>query len=102
MKRHSILFGALLLSLMAPAASAQQMIPPGWSQFNPPLPAAPPPPRIEAPVIPRLDAPPSQPRVRASQRGSFSDRINQCLDDAAAAGLGPAARAAKSRSGAHP
>jgi hypothetical protein len=98
MKRHSFLLGALLLLLVAPAASAQQMIPPGWSQFNPPLPAAPPPPRIEAPVIPRLDAPPSQPHVQASQRGSFSDRINRCLDDAAAAGLRPAARAAYSRS----
>jgi hypothetical protein len=97
MKRHSILFGALLLFL-APAASAQQMIPPGWSQFNPPLPAPLPPPRIEAPVIPRLDAPPSQPQLRPSQRGSFSDRINQCLADAAAAGLGPAERAAYSRS----
>ena len=97
MKSHSILLGILLLSLVAPV-SAQQMIPPGWSQFNPPLPAAPPPPLIEAPVIPRLDAPPSQPQVRASQRGSFSDRITQCLDDAAAAGLGPAARAAYSRS----
>ena len=98
MKRHSFLLGALLLSLIVPAASAQQMIPPGWSQFNPPLPAAPPPPQIEAPVIPRVDAPPSQPQVRTSQRGSFSDRISQCLDDAAAAGLRPAARAAYSRS----
>jgi hypothetical protein len=98
MKRHSFLLGALLLSLVASAASAQQMIPPGWSQFNPPLPAAPPPPLIEAPVIPRLDAPPQQPQVRASQRGSFSDRISQCLEDAAAAGLGPAARMAYSRS----
>jgi hypothetical protein len=98
MKRHSFLLGALLLLLVASAASAQQMIPPGWSQFNPPLPAAPPPPRIEAPVIPRLDAPPSQPHVEASRRGSFSDRINRCLNEAAAAGLRPAARAAYSRS----
>jgi hypothetical protein len=98
MKRLSILLAALLLSLIVSAASAQQMIPPGWSQFNPPLPAAPPPPQIEAPVIPRLDAPPSQPHVSVSQRGSFSDRISQCLDDAAAAGLRPAARAAYSRS----
>ena len=98
MKRLLFPLGVLLLLLVAPAASAQQMIPPGWSQFNPPLPAAPPPPRIEAPVIPRLDAPPSQPHVQASQRGSFSDQISRCLDDAAAAGLRPAARAAYSRS----
>lgn len=96
MKRFCLPIGAAIWLLVANAAFAQQMIPPGWSQFNPPLPAAPPPPRIEVPVVPKLDAP-SQPRAQVSPRRSFSDRISQCLDDAAASGLRPAARAAYAR-----
>jgi hypothetical protein len=84
--------------LLAPCgASAQQYVPPGGSQFNPPLPPPLPPPRIEVPAIPQMDAPPSQPSIAVSPRGSFSDRISTCLDQAAAAGLDPAERAAYSR-----
>ena len=50
------------------------------------------------PAIPKMDAPPAPPRVQGLQRGSFGDRISKCLDDAAAAGLGPNERAAYSRS----
>jgi len=83
--------------LLAPcAASAQQFIPPGGSEFNPPLPPPPPPPRIEAPVIRQMDAPMTQNYAPAPRR-SFSDRITTCLDEAAASGLGPSARAAYSR-----
>ena len=90
---------AVLWALVAGStAFAQQFIPPGGSQFNPPLPPPPPPPRIEVPVIPQMDAPPPLPRVQGLQRGSFSDRISRCLDEGAAAGLGPNARAAYSRS----
>jgi hypothetical protein len=96
MRRSSILVCAAILALAGGPASAQ-VIPPGGSQFNPPPPAPPPPPKIEVPAIPRMDAPPSQPRVQGLQRGSFSDRISKCLDDAAAAGLGPNERAAYSR-----
>ena len=78
-------------------AFAQQFIPPGGSQFNPPLPPPPPPPRIEVPVVPQMDAPPPLPRVQGLQRGSFSDRISKCLEDGAAAGLGPSERSAYSR-----
>jgi hypothetical protein len=95
MRRSSILVCAAILALAGGPASAQ-VIPPGGSQFNPP-PPAPPPPKIEVPAIPQMDAPPSQPRVQGSPRGSFSDRISKCLDDAAAAGLGPNERAAYSR-----
>lgn len=87
----------MLTLLTGGAASAQQPIPPGGSQFNPPLPPPPQVPKIEVPAIPQMDAPPSPPRVQGLQRGSFSDRINKCLDDAAAAGLGPSERAAYSR-----
>jgi hypothetical protein len=84
--------------LLAPGAASAQFIPPGSSPLNPPLPPPLPPPRIEVPAIPQMDAPPSQPSVAVSPRGSFSDRISTCLDQAAAAGLDPAGRAAYSRS----
>jgi hypothetical protein len=90
----STVIAALVVVNMASA----QMLPPGASQFSPPPLPPPPPPKIEVPVVPQMDAPPSQPAVQPSGRGSFSDRINSCLDDAAAAGLGPGERAAYSRS----
>jgi hypothetical protein len=97
MKRLSILFGAVTWALVAVSAvSAQQIIPPGGSQFNPPPPPPPPPPKIEAPVIPQMDAPLRQNYQPAPQR-SFGDRINDCLDQAAAAGIRPGRRAAYSR-----
>ncbi len=97
MKRSSILVCATIAALFAAnAAVAQVVIPPGGSLLNPPLPAPPPPPRIEAPVIPQMDAPVTQNYTPAPQP-SFSDRITTCLDEAAANGLGPSARAAYSR-----
>jgi hypothetical protein len=84
--------------LLAPGTASAQFIPPGGSQFNPPLPAPLPPPRIEVPAIPQMDAPPQQPRLNFAPRPSFGDRISRCLDEAAAAGLDPAERAAYSRS----
>jgi hypothetical protein len=95
MKRLSIWIGAVTWALAAGAAVGQQMTPPGWSQFNPPLPASPPPPSMEVPVVPKLGVP-SQPQVRAMRRESFSDRISRCLDEAAAAGVSPGRRAAYS------
>lgn len=65
--------------------------------LNVPPPPPPPPPRIEIPAIPKMDAPPQQPRVNVSPRGSFGDRITNCLHEAAAAGLGPSERAEYSR-----
>jgi hypothetical protein len=93
---------ALCICLASPLAGHEaaqaQILPPGASQFSPPPPAPLPPPPIEVPVVPRMDAPPSQPTVLPSSRGSFSDRINTCLDQGAASGLGPNERAAYSRS----
>ena len=97
MKRSSILVCTVMAALVAANAAFAQVIPPGGSQFNPPMPPPPPPPKIEAPVIPQMDAPVSQSYAPAP-RPSFSDRINTCLDDAAASGLGPNERAAYSRS----
>ena len=97
MKRLSILACAAAVALIAAdAALAQPFIPPGGSQFNPPLPPPPPPPKIEVPVVPQMDALPRQNYVPAP-RPSFSDRVTTCLSDAAAAGLGPSDREAYSR-----
>jgi hypothetical protein len=90
--------GAVLVALAVVNTASAQMLPPGASQFNPPPLPPPPPPKIEVPVVPQMDAPPSQPTVQPSERGSFGDRINSCLDEGAAAGLGPGERAAYSRS----
>jgi hypothetical protein len=101
MVRKSMLtlyFGAAIAALVVVNAAQAQLLPPGASQFNPPPIPPLPPPKIEVPVVPQMDAPPSQPTVQPSARGSFSDRINSCLDEAAAAGLGPGERAAYSRS----
>jgi hypothetical protein len=48
------------------------------------------------PAIPQLDAPPRQ-AVQSVPQRSFGDRINDCLDEAAAAGVRPSRRAAYSR-----
>jgi hypothetical protein len=90
--------GAVIAALVVVNTAAAQMLSPGASQFNPPPLPPLPPPKIEVPVAPQMDAPPSQPTVLPSRRGSFGDRINSCLDEAAAARLGPGDRAAYSRS----
>src|ERR1700754_2918928 len=89
--------GAALAALVVVNAAHAQMLPPGASQFSPPPLPPLPPPKIEVPVVPQMDAPPSQPIVAPSGRGSFGDRINTCLDQGAASGLGPNERAAYSR-----
>jgi hypothetical protein len=94
MKPLAFFFAAAISLFVGGTASGQQMTPPGWSQFNPPLPAAPASPRIEVPVVPKLGEA-QQPRVQSVPRRSFSDRVTRCLDDAE--GLRPSARAAYSR-----
>ena len=88
----TLFVSAVIAALVVVNTASAQMLPPGASQFSPP------PPKIEVPVVPQMDAPPSQPTVQPSERGSFGDRINSCLDEAAAAGLGSGERAAYSRS----
>lgn len=76
--------------------SAQIIGTPGSGALIVPPPSAPPPPRIEVPVVPKLD---ELPRAQNTPqpRGSFGDRITNCLQDGAAGGLGPNDRAAYSR-----
>ena len=97
MKRSSIIIGTIIAALLSASAASAQLIPPGWSQLNLSLPPPLPPPKIEAPVIPQMDAPITQ-NYAPTPRPSFSDRINSCLDEAAASGLGPSERSAYSRS----
>src|SRR5438132_12679798 len=96
MKRSLIYCGVVILALSAGSAFAQ-FIPPGSSQFSPPPPAPPPPPKIEVPAIPQEGQLPSRSYAPVEPRKSFGDRVTKCLDDAAAAGLGPNERATYSR-----
>jgi hypothetical protein len=96
MKKRSIaacLVAAMLVGLGT--ASAQVMIPPGASPYSPqpPLPG----PKIQVPVVPKLDELPSY-NYLPTPRPSFSDKITTCLQEGAAAGLGPGDREAYSRS----
>jgi hypothetical protein len=97
-QEHSSIIICTVVAVLAfgDIASAQ-MLPPGASRFDPLPPAPPPSPKIEVPVVPQMDAPPTR-NFTSTPRPSFSDRINTCLDEGAASGLGPNERAAFSRS----
>ena len=96
MKRSTKYFCVVMFALYAGSAFAQ-FIAPGSSPFNPPLPAPPPPPKIEVPAIPKMDEVPRRSYAPTARQKSFGDRVTKCLDDAAAAGLGPNERATYSR-----
>ncbi len=96
MRRVTTLTCIAVAALISTDPALAQFIPPGGSKFNPPLPQPPPSPKIEVPVVPQLDAPPRQ-NYQPPPRPSFSDRVTNCLEEAAAAGLGPADREAYSR-----
>ncbi|MGM4988610.1 hypothetical protein [Tardiphaga sp. 841_E9_N1_2] len=98
MRHRSIPFALLVAvaaALSAAPAVTQVIGVPGNPALITPLPPAPPPPRIEVPVVPQLGDLPRQNVPQA--RRSFSDRITDCLQDGAAAGLGPNDRATYSR-----
>ena len=96
MKRSLTCCCVVIFALYGGTAFAQ-FIPPGSSQFNPPPPAPPPPPKIEVPAIPKMDEVPKRSYAPVARQKSFGDRVSKCLDDAAAAGLGPNERATYSR-----
>jgi hypothetical protein len=98
MFRLSTCLAVALLVLPGTAPVFAQFLPPGSSALTVPPPPAPPPPKIEVPVVPNMGDLPSQNYVPKSARPSFGDRITNCLQDGAAAGLGPNDRAAYSRS----
>ncbi|MBR0739127.1 hypothetical protein JQ581_19520 [Bradyrhizobium liaoningense] len=96
MTRLSVCLVLLSTLFVGQAAHAQYVLPDA-SRLAPPLPAPPPPPKIEVPKIPQFGAPPRY-NYQPLPRNSFSDRVSRCLDDAAAAGLGPADRGTYARS----
>jgi hypothetical protein len=95
--KHTSIIGALVAALIFASPASAQVIPPGGSQFNPPLPPPPPPPKIEVPAIPQLDALPQRNYAPAPQL-SFGERFSKCLDDATVGGLRPGQRNAYARS----
>lgn len=116
MRRHLsviALAGCVVASLWAGFAHAQIVDP--NTQPVIPFPTAPPPPSTAVIPVPQMNSPPKfelqnttpsridqgtvapMPRARRS-RESFSDRVQRCLDEAAAMGYGPNGRAAYSRS----
>lgn len=99
MKHRSIplaVSAAIAVLLSAAPVQAQYIGVPVNPALIVPLPPAPPPPRIEVPVVPKLGDLPRQQNAPLARR-SFSDRITDCLQDGAAAGLGANDRATYSR-----
>ena len=95
---------AILLLLTGGAALAQN--PNAVIGGPPPIapPPPPPPPSTAVPVVPKMDVPSPQysgPNYGYNNgpppRSSFHERVTRCLDEAAAAGIRPADRAAYSR-----
>ena len=95
MRRVTPLTCIAVAALISTDPALAQFIPPGGSKFNPPLPQ-PPISKIEVPVVPQMDAPPRQ-SYQPPSRPSFSDRVTNCLEETAAAGLDPGDREAYSR-----
>jgi hypothetical protein len=89
-------FAIVILALGAQCAFAQ-VVPPGASPYLPPPPPPPPPPKIEVPAILKMDELPKRSYAPIAPQPSFGERVTKCLDDAAAAGLGPNERATYSR-----
>jgi hypothetical protein len=91
-----MLFIAIGLSGGATALAQDPTAPP--PNILPPPPPPPPPPRIEVPRIPKMDEIPTSPRAAVPRQKSFNRRVQECIEEGAAAGLGPNERAAYSRS----
>jgi hypothetical protein len=94
--RRSVII--LIASALLQATSAMAQLPPGTNSLTAPLPPPLPPPKIEIPKIPKMDELPSRNYVSPSAgKPSFGDRVTKCLDDGAAAGMGPNERSTYSR-----
>lgn len=91
---------ALVLSVLvaagAPAVLAQTFTPEG-ALLPPPPPPPPPPPKLDIPKVPKMGEVPGSPKAPLVRRGSFGDRVRDCIEEGAAMGLGPNERAAYSR-----
>jgi len=93
MTRSFACVSGLVLALFATSAWGQQVIiSPGASQV-----VIPPPAKVPLTPLPSV-GPAPQPNAVPTRPPSFSDRVVGCLQQGAAAGLGPNERAAYSRS----
>ncbi|WP_298255346.1 hypothetical protein [Bradyrhizobium sp.] len=94
--RRFLIVGSLVTAVaLGVGRVSAQIIPPAGRPIipsPPPLPG----PKIQVPVVPKMDELPSRNYV-PGPRPSFSDKITTCLEEGAAAGLGPADRAAYAR-----
>ena len=72
-------------------------VPPGTTPLTAPLPPPLPPPKMDIPKIPKMDELPSRNYAAFGREPSFGDRVTKCLDDGAAAGMGPNERSTYSR-----
>ena len=91
MTRFLFAIGLIAAVVLNAGAVSAQIIPPNTSPFNQPQPPTLPGPKIQVPIVPKLDELPSRNYVPAP-RPSFSDKVNTCLDEATAGGLGPGDR----------
>jgi len=98
MKSLLITAGIITAAILGMASVSAQIVQPGGSSVNPPLPPPPPlpGPKIQVPVVPKMDEIPSYNYV-PGPRPSFGDKVTTCLQEGAAAGLDPGDRAAYSR-----
>lgn len=90
MKRFLILGGVIMAVALGAGTASGQIIGPGGlpPAQPPPLPG----PKIEVPKVPKMDELPERNYVPTTPRPSFSDKVNACLDEAAASGLAPGDR----------
>ena len=91
MKSFLIVSSVVMTVALSVRAASAQIIPPNTSPFNQPQPPPLPGPKIEVPKVPKMDELPSRNYVPA-RRPTFSDKVNTCLDEAAAGRLAPGDR----------
>lgn len=96
-RRVTLAGGAVIaVRLAVVSIVSAQVLMPGTSPYAAPPPPPLPIPKITVPVVPKLDAP-ATPSYQPAQP-SFGDRVQSCLDAAAAAGYGPSDREVYARS----
>ena len=91
-----LLAASILLSLASTQPFAQDPTAP-LPNFLPPPPPPPPPPSLAIPKVPKLDEIPTSQLAPLARRKSFDTQVQDCIQEGAAAGLGPNERAAYTR-----
>ena len=92
MRRFLIVSSFVVAAIFGAENASAQIIGPGTSPLNLPQPPPLPGPKIEVPKVPKMDELPERNYVPKTPRPSFSDKVNICLDEAAASGLAPGDR----------